>query len=373
MNQPAVPDIEEFARMVREVFGRKWLTNFGAAHEEFEKRLGDYLECEHVLPVTNATMGLYTVLRALGIEGEVITTPFTFPATYHVLMNIPGVTPVFVDVSPETFCITPETVRVAVTPRTSAILPVHAYGFPCDMKGLQRTADEHDLALVYDAAPCIGVKADGVHIVNAGDASVLSFHATKGLSTAEGGAIVCRAKELYNRCKLFINFGIKNEDEIVLPGLNCKLDEIRSVLGLLALRDVEEGIAKRRAVVEHYLEFFGASAIEGISVPRGIFKDPDVTHNYSYFPVVVEPREGFDRDVLYAGLRERGIVARKYYHPTVLDLPMYKEMDIRIEDTRTAAFLARNVLCLPVNQHYGGEDCVAIIDSIRQALRQARG
>jgi len=368
MNQPAVPDIDEFTRMVNEVFGRMWLTNFGAAHDEFETCLEDYLGCEHVLPVTNATIGLYAVLRTLGVEGEVITTPFTFPATYHVLMNIPDVTPVFVDVSRETFCITPEAVCAAITPRTSAIMPVHAYGFPCDVEGMRRVADENGLVLVYDAAPCIGVKRDGVHIVNAGDASVLSFHATKGLSTAEGGAIVCRTKELYERCRLFINFGIRNEDEVTLPGLNAKLDEIRSVLGILALRDVEDGIARRRAVVEHYLDFFDANSVEGIHAPRDIFNDPGTSHNYSYFPLVIEPREGFDRDVLYAGLRERGIVARKYYYPTVLDLDLYKGMDIRIMETKTAASLSRNVVCLPVNQHFSKEDADYVINCLASIL-----
>ena len=165
---------------------------------------------------------------------------------------------------------------------------------------------------------------------------------------------------------------LRNEEEVVLPGLNGKLDEIRSVMGILALRDVDAGIARRRAVVERYLDFFRSAAIEGIGVPYGVLEDPEITHNYSYFPVVVEPREGLDRDVLYAGLRERGVVARKYYYPTVLDLPIYKGMDMRVEDAANAAFLSRNVLCLPVNQHYSEEDCDAITGVVLDLSRRAR-
>ena len=370
MNQPYVPGTQEFAGALKEVFARKWLTNFGEAHKAFEEGLRRYLGCEHVLPVTNATMGLFTVLRALDVRGEVITTPVTFPATYPVLMNLPDVTPVFVDVSRKDFCISPEAVRAAITPETAAILPVHAYAFPCDVDKLGEIAEESGVKLVYDAAPAIGVKLRGTSIVSFGDASVLSFHATKGLSTGEGGAIVCRTKELYDRCRFFINFGIRSEEEIDLPGLNAKLDEIRSVMGIFALRDVDKGIAARKAVVERYIEFFRSSASKGIVVPYDVFDSPDIEHGYAYFPVVVEPGEALSRDTLYAKLRERGIIARKYYYPTVLDLPIYEKVSMRVEDVTNAAFLSKNVLCLPVNHYFSDSDCDDLIGHVESCLRE---
>jgi len=295
------------------------------------------------------------------VSGEVITSPFTFPATYHVLMNLPEVTPVFADVSPEDFCLTPRHAAEAVTDRTAAVLATHAYGFPCDVEGLAEVAAEHRLKLVYDAAPAIGCRIRGASLAGFGDAAVLSFHATKALSTGEGGAIVCRDRETYERCRLQVNFGISGEESVELPGLNGKLDELRAAMGLLGLRRLDVELEARRRVVERYLGFFAARALREIDCRPGLYRRPEVRLGHEYFPVVVSPRPGLDRDLLCARLRSRGVIARKYYFPTVLDRSAYRDVPMRIRDCPAAAFLSRNVLCLPVNQHFGAEDCDEII------------
>jgi dTDP-4-amino-4,6-dideoxygalactose transaminase len=368
MNQPMAPDVDALIKLIRRAFGRKWLTNFGELHEAFAAALRKRLGVEHVLPVTNATVGIQTALAALGVSGEVITTPFTFPATYHVLMNMRDTTAVFADVSRDDFCLSPEAVEAAVTPGTSAVLAVHAYGFPCDVEGLARVASRHGLALVYDAAASFGVELGGRSILVWGDASVLSFHATKSLSTAEGGAVVSKTPETHDRCRLFVNFGIRNEDVVELPGVNGKLDEIRSALGIVALRDADVGADRRRRVVERYLDWFRAGRPEGIEIPFGVYERADVKHGWSYFPVVVTGAGRLTRDSLYAGLRARGVVARKYYSPTALDLPFYRTLPARFTETPNAAYLSRHVLCLPVNTHYTDGDCDAVLGLLASAL-----
>ncbi|MCH7909194.1 MAG: DegT/DnrJ/EryC1/StrS family aminotransferase [Candidatus Hydrogenedentes bacterium] len=354
--------------LVRRAFRASWLTNFGPIHDEFERALSDFLDCEFVLPVTNGTFGLLTILRALGVEGEVITTPYTFPALPHVLFNLDGIRPVFVDVSPHDFNLDPQSVRDAITLETSAIVAAHAYGFPCQVEELQHIADEHGLKLIYDAAPAFGVTCHGKSIASFGDASVFSFHATKVFSTAEGGAIACRDKETYEKCKLFINFGIDGEENIELPGLNGKLDEIRCALGIAGLDVLDETIDRRRQVVEHYLEYFNSADFESISFCRDLFGSDEYQLNYAYFPIVVTPAGALNRDRLYDALRECDIVVRKYYYPTVLDLPMYERLDKRVENVDHAAALSQNTLCLPVNAHFTKADCEHLTARIGECI-----
>lgn len=370
MNQPSVPDLDEYARLVREAFDARWLTNFGKLHEEFRARLAALFGTPWVLPVTNATVGLFAVLRALDVRGEVITVPFTFPATYNVLFNLPGVTPVFVDVSAQDFCMRPDRAREAVTSRTAAIVPVHAYGFPCDVKALEAVAHDAGVPLVYDAAPAVGSVLDGRSLASFGDASVVSFHATKVLSTAEGGAIVCRTEALWERCRRFVNFGIEDEDTVSLPGINGKLDEIRAALGILGLDVLEPALARRRVVTERYLAYLEGARLPGIEAPRSVYRREGFRSNYAYFPVLVRRAGSLGRDGLYSKLREAGIVARKYYYPTVLDSPALASLPARYEDVSSARELSRSVICLPVNPHFSDADCDAIIGKFDALVRE---
>jgi dTDP-4-amino-4,6-dideoxygalactose transaminase len=276
-----------------------------------------------------------------------------------------------VDVSPENFCIDPEKAEAAITRDTTAILAVHAYGFPCDVERLSRIARDRGLALIYDAAPCFGVRLKGVSLARFGDAAVLSFHGTKVFHTAEGGAVVCQSAELHDRCRLFTNFGIRNEWTVELAGLNGKLDEIRSALGLVNLKRVADGIRSRERVVRSYLEFFRSGPHESIRVNAHLYENPDVELNYSYFPIVVAPSAGMNRDILYQKLRERRIHSRTYYYPTVLDLPVYDRYDFRTEDVSNAAYLSRNVLCLPVNPYFDEEDIAYITGCLADILGKA--
>ena len=371
MNQPLISNVEGFVSRVKDAFERKWLTNFGHLHEEFSDALSDELDAPYVLPVTNATFGLLTLLNAMEIRGEVITVPFTFPATYHALFHVAGVTPVFVDVSERNFGMDAEAAAEAITENTAAILPVHVYGFPCDVDRLASLARERNLPLIFDAAPCFGVKYKGTAITNLGDASVLSFHATKVFTTAEGGAIVCRDRELYERCKLFINFGIQGEQTVEMAGLNGKMDELRCALGLANLEGVDLALKRRRRVVEYYLEFFSRSDFPAISYPQDLYQSQDHELNYSYFPVVVEASKEMDRDILYKKLREKGVFARTYYYPTVIDSPIYEDYHPQYAELPVAEKLSKNVLCLPVNPNFDETDCEYIVEALADSMGSA--
>ena len=369
MNQPPSPDSRQFETLVQQIFDSHWWTNFGAIHQQFESALRDFLGCPYVLPVTNATFGLFTILKALDIRGEVITTPLTFPATPHVLFNTPEIQPVFVDVCPEDFCLSPESVRAAITPRTSAILAVHAYGFPCRAGELETIAAENGLKLIFDAAPAFGVRHEGRSVAEFGDASVFSFHATKAFSTGEGGAIVCRDRKVEQWCRRFINFGITGEDSIELPGLNGKMDEFRAALGLVSLSGFPAVVERRRRVVEFYLRNLERGPIKGLTVPSDVFRDRRNDLNYTYFPVVIQNTGVRTRDRVHESLQEEGIVARKYYFPTVLDLPIYEAFEKRIEAVPIARRLSQDVLCLPVNPLFEEDDCAHVINTFRRTVQ----
>ncbi|MDG2333848.1 MAG: DegT/DnrJ/EryC1/StrS family aminotransferase [Myxococcota bacterium] len=370
MNQPSVPDLESFTSRVKEIFDNRWLTNFGGMHEEFSESLREIMDAEFVLPVTNATFGLTTLLNAMDLHGEMLTVPYTFPATYHALIHARNVSPRFVDVRRDNFGMDPDAAARAITERTAGILAVHAYGFPAAVEELSALAQEHDLPLIFDAAACFGVRKNGLSITQYGDASVLSFHATKVFNTAEGGAIICRDEALYDRCKLFINFGILGEDKIEFDGLNGKMDELRCALGLANLGQVEIALEKRKRVVESYLETLRELDHPQISYLPSLYDTSEQTLNYSYFPIIVTPSDGLDRDMLNQRLRRRGVFSRTYYYPTARESKICSDMEDSFESTPVSTQLSKEVLCLPVNPDFDEYDCACIMRELQEAIRE---
>jgi dTDP-4-amino-4,6-dideoxygalactose transaminase len=367
MNQPIVPDLEQFSALSKEAFSTRCLTNNGKFYQEFEDKLKDFLECDYIIPVTNATVGLFTALKVLNIKGEVITVLFTFPATFNLLFNFVEITPVFVDISPETFCISPESIRKSITEKTVAILPVNAYGFPCDVEAIDEIAGQSNLKVIYDATPSFAVKYRNRSIVNFGDISVLSFHATKVFNTGEGGAIVCKSEELYQKCKHFIDHGIIDRDCIELSGFNGKLDEIRSIMGILNLQKVSYAIECRKNVVEKYLALFSKVKSEKIVIPHSLYASPDTVLNYTYFPIVASSED--IRDLICEELRKNGIHARKYYYPNPSDMPNIKIPAGRVETMSNTSFISKRVLCLPVNPYFTDSDCAYIQETLLKVFK----
>lgn len=367
MNQPIVPDPELFAALTGEVFSTRFITNHGKFYQELEGKLKDFLECEYIIPVTNATVGLFTALKVLEIRGEVITVLYTFPATFNILFHFAEITPVFVDISPETYCICPESIRRAITEKTAAILPVHAYGFPCDVDAVDEIARQNDLKVIYDASPSFGVRYGNRSIVTFGDISVLSFHATKLFNTGEGGAIVCRSRDLYEKCRRFINHGIIDEDSFEMSGFNGKLDEIRSIMGVLNLQKVPDAIRRRRNVVESYLAFFDEVGSEQIAIPHSVYARPDTLLNYTYFPIIAGSEDV--RDLICEELKKNGIWARKYYYPNPSDMPHDTLPAGRVEAMPNTRHVSRRVLCLPVNPYFSDSDCAYIQETLLRIMK----
>lgn len=372
VTRPLLPDLDTFLEYVRDIFERRWLTNNGRYVQRLEGALATYLGVSQASTVTNATVGLDLALRALEVEGEVITTGYSFPATYHVLLENQRLTPVFVDID-EHFCLDPAAVAEQITPRTRAILAVHTYGYPCAVAELERLAQAHGLRVVYDAAPAFGVTLDGRGIGAYGDLAVFSFHATKVFTTLEGGCITAgnASPQVIERLRLLRNFGIKNEEEVVLFGLNGKMDEMRAAFGLAALPLVEAAIARRRWVVEQYLAYFEALSDEQFAICWDLYRRPDLRLNYAYFPLVVHPSSSLNRDVLYAELRRCGIYARRYFYPTVTTSPIYRGRFDPARLRRTD-YASRHVLCLPVHHEMTEADCsrvIAALDRVYQARR----
>lgn len=281
VTSPLLPDLDEFHQLLKEIWDSKWITNNGSFHQRLEKALAEYLKVPYVSLFTNGTLPLITTLQALRITGEVITTPYSFVATTHSLWWN-GIKPVFVDIDPATGNIDPEKIEAAITPKTTAIMPVHVYGKPCDTKRIQEIADKYGLKVIYDAAHAFGVEVNGESILNAGDMSTLSFHATKVYNTIEGGAMVMHDEKTKKRIDYLKNFGFAGETEVVAPGINSKVDEMRSAYGLLNLRQVDDAIEARHQVAVRYRK--ALRDVDGIT----FFDDmPGVRHNYSYFPIFV--------------------------------------------------------------------------------------
>lgn len=362
VTSPLLPSLDDFLPYLQDIWDRKWLTNNGHYHQELEKALCEYLKVPYISLFTNGTLPLMCALQALRITGEVITTPFSFVATTHSLWWN-GIKPVFVDIDPDTCNIDPAKIEAAITPRTTAIMPVHVYGKPCDTERIQEIADKYGLKVIYDAAHAFGVEVDGRSILEAGDMSTLSFHATKVYNTIEGGALVCHDEKVKRRIDYLKNFGFAGETTIVAPGINGKMDEIRSAYGLLNLKRVDGAIAARWRVAMRYRE--ALRNVPGIRVMEDM---PGVRHNYSYFPVFVDAEKyGMTRDELYFKLKEENVLGRRYFYPLISEFSTYRGLDsARMENLPVATRVANSVVCLPMYHSLDGEDVDRILKLIIQ-------
>lgn len=359
---PLLPDLEEFNVLLKEIWDSKWITNNGQFHRQLEKELAEYLKVPYLSLFTNGTLPLITALQALRITGDVITTPYSFVATTHsIWWN--GIKPVFVDIDPKTCNLDPAKIEAAITPKTTAIMPVHCYGKPCDTKAIQEIADNYGLKVIYDAAHAFALEVDGESILKAGDMSTLSFHATKVYNTVEGGALVMHDEKMKRRVDYLKNFGFKNEEEVVAPGINSKMDEIRAAYGILALRKVDDAISRRRHVAVLYRQ--GLRDVPGIT----FFEDmPGVKHNYSYFPLFVNAKEyGMTRDQLYCKLHENNIVGRRYFYPLISTFSTYCGLESSDPNNLPVATrMADTVICLPMHHELSDEEVERIISIIRK-------
>ena len=361
VTSPLLPDLEEFHGLLEEIWDSRWITNNGSFHKKLESALAEYLRVPFISLFTNGTLPLLTALQALDITGEVITTPYSFVATTHAIWWN-RCTPVFVDVDPTTGNLDPDRIEAAITPRTTAIMPVHVYGTPCETARIQAIADRYGLKVIYDAAHAFGVESGGESTLKAGDLSTLSFHATKVYNTIEGGALVMHDAEMKKRIDFLKNFGFAGETEVVSPGINSKMDEIRSAYGLLNLKQVDAAIEARRSIALRYRE--ALRDIEGLS----FFDDlPGVRHNYSYFPIFVDADVyGMTRDALYFKMREQGVWGRRYFYPLISTFSPYRELpSSRPENLPNAHRLADSVICLPMHASLSDEETDRVIHSVR--------
>lgn len=344
VTQPALPPLEEFIVMLKQIWDNKILTNNGPFHQQFEKDLADYLGVKYISLFSNGTLALVTALQVLRITGEVITTPFSFVATTHSLWWN-NIKPVFADIEPDYFNLDPNKVEAAITPQTTAIMPVHVYGNPCNTERFQQIADTYGLKLIYDAAHAFGVKVYGNSILNFGDLSILSFHATKTFNTIEGGAIICHDENTKRRIDYLKNFGFANETTVVEPGINAKMNELQAAYGLVQLKYVDENIMKRKLLAEAYRESLtGIPGISYLNVIKG------VDQSYTYFPILIDSQKyGRTRDELYDELKRNNIYGRRYFYPLISQFPTYRGLpSAKSENLPVAAKVAEQVLCLPI-------------------------
>ena len=362
VTQPSLPPLDDFIPYLQKIWENKWLTNCGDFHKEFEEKLAEYLGVKYVSLFTNGMIALQIGMQALRITGEVITTPFTFVATTHAI-HWNNCTPVFCDIEPETFTLDPEKVESLITPKTTAIMPVHVYGNPCHHERLQQIADTYGLKLFYDAAHVFGVKKDGVSVCDWGDLSMLSFHATKVFNTFEGGALVTNNPNMKQRIDFLKNFGIADEVTVIAPGSNGKMDEFRAAFGLLQLERVDAEIAKRKAAAERYRE-----ELKEVAGIRMLFDLPGVQHNYAYFPIVVDSAKyGMTRDELFDRLRANNIISRKYFYPLCSDFPTYRGLPSAAPaNLPVAVKSAANILCLPLYSDLTPEDISRVISIVKR-------
>ena len=360
VTSPLLPDLDDFNEMLKQIWASKWITNNGSFHKQLESELAAYLKVPYISLFTNGTLPLITALQALRITGEVITTPYSFVATTHALWWN-GIKPVFVDIDPATGNINPDMIEAAITPKTTAIMPVHVYGQPCDTKRIQEIADQYGLKVIYDAAHAFGVEVNGESILNAGDLSTLSFHATKVYNTVEGGAMVMHDEKMKKRIDYLKNFGFANETTVVGPGINSKMDEVRSAYGLLNLKQVDAAIEARRQVAIKYRE--ALRHIEGIT----FFDDmPGVKHNYSYFPIFVDAKKyGMTRDELYFKMKEQNVLGRRYFYPLISTFATYRSLgSAEPSNLPNAHKIADTVICLPMHHALTIKDIERILNTI---------
>ena len=373
VTSPLLPNLDDFTAELKKIWDSKWITNNGSYHKQLEAALAEYLKVPYVSLFTNGTLPLMTALQALRITGEVITTPYSFVATTHsIWWN--GCKPVFVDIDPATGDMDPNKIEAAITPRTTAIMPVHVYGKPCDTKAIQDIADKYGLKVIYDAAHAFGVEVpaeeygleayDGkglAGILNAGDMSTLSFHATKVYNTIEGGALITHDEKTKKRIDYLKNFGIADEVTVVGPGINSKMDEMRSAYGLLNLKQVDAAIEARHQVAIKYRE--ALRPVEGIT----FFDDmPGVKHNYSYFPIFIDAEKyGMTRDDLYFKMKSANVLGRRYFYPLISEFSTYRGLESAApENLPNAHKMADSVICLPMHHLLSEEDIQRVLDCI---------
>lgn len=360
VTSPLLPNLDEFHELLKQIWDKKWITNNGDFHKQLEKELAAYLKVPYVSLFTNGTLPLLTALQALRITGEVITTPYSFVATTHsIWWN--GCKPVFVDIDPKTGNMDPDKIEAAITPRTTAIMPVHVYGNPCDTNRIQEIADKYGLKIIYDAAHAFGVEVNGESILNAGDISTLSFHATKVFNTIEGGAMVMHEEKTKKRIDDLKNFGFHDEVTVVAPGINSKMDEIRAAYGLLNLRQVDAAIESRQQVAIKYRE--ALRNVEGIS----FFDDiPGMKHNYAYFPIFIDAEKyGMTRDELYFKMKSQNVLGRRYFYPLISEFSTYRGLEsARPENLPNAHKMADSVICLPMHHAMTDDDIQRVLTLI---------
>lgn len=360
VTSPLLPPLEEFIPYLQEIWGSKWLTNNGSFHQELEQALCEYLHVPYISLFTNGTLPLIAALQVLRITGEVITTPYSFVATTHSLWWN-GIKPVFVDIDPITGNLDPDKIEAAITPRTTAIMPVHVYGTPCETEKIQEIADKYGLKVIYDAAHAFGVEVNGESILNSGDLSTLSFHATKVFNTIEGGALICKDEKTKKRIDYLKNFGFAGETTVVAPGINGKMDEVRAAYGLLSLKYVDPSIEARKKITLFYRNKL--RNVEGISFMEDSM---GVKHNYSYFPIFIDTEKyGMTRDELYFKMKDENILGRRYFYPLISDFSTYKGLDsAQKENLPIANKIADTVICLPLHHELTEAECSRIVSLI---------
>ncbi len=359
VTSPLLPPLDEFVPYLEKIWSSRILTNGGEMHAALERALCDYLGVNHIALLSNGTLALITALQALRIAGEVITTPYSFVATTHSL-HWSGIRPVFVDIDPVTLSLDPAKIEAAITPQTTAIMPVHCYGNACDTAAIQRIADIYNLRVIYDAAHAFGVRDQGGSILRHGDLSVLSFHATKVFNTFEGGAIVCPDQTTYRRIGYLKNFGIVDETTVVAPGINGKMNEVSAAFGLLQLKHIDAALEQRRQIDKQYRQM-----LAGITGIRCLPQDQKAATNYAYFPILVDAGYPLSRDALYQRLREQDVLVRRYFYPLISDLPMYRSLPSAAPDNLPVARdIAQKILCLPIYPGLAPADVEAIAQLI---------
>lgn len=361
VTQPSLPPLTEFLPYLEQIWDNKILTNNGPFHQQLENALCEYLGVEHLALFTNGTIALVTALQALHIKGEVITTPYSFVATAHSLLWN-NLKPVFVDVDPHTCNLDPEKIEAAITPDTTAIMPVHCYGNPCAVERIQEIADTYGLKVIYDAAHAFGVRLNGESLLRHGDLSVLSFHATKVFNTFEGGAIVCPDAKTKQRIDYLKNFGFVDEVTVTAPGINGKMSEVNAAFGLLQLKYIDQVLEQRRHLEQRYRNLLsGFAGLSFLDAPR------NTQGNASYLPVFVDDAYPMSRDALYQKLKSHGFHGRRYFYPLISDMPMYRSMfSSHPDNLPVAQRMASQVLCLPIYPDLGVEDQARIVDLVRE-------
>lgn len=354
-----LPPLEDYVNYLDRIWANGWLTNDGELVQELGTRLEDYLSVRNLVLVSNGTLALQLALKALDLQGEVITTPFTFAATTNVIVW-EGLTPIFADIDPHTYNIDPEQVENKITEKTSAVLATHVYGNPCYAEELEDICRRHNIKLIFDAAHAFGVEYENRSVLNYGDMSTMSFHATKVFNTIEGGAIVTKDKELCDKLKLMRNHGIKSEEEIILPGLNAKMNEFQGAMGLCNLVTIDEKIRMRKTIYEHYKEGLSNTSIEFQQIQAS-------RYNYIYMPICFQNAQ--QRDKVYAELVDNNIKPRKYFYPLTTDFAYFKEVTnplIEQHHLIVARDIADRILCLPLYPDLE----MSVVDDIVQIIKR---